>query len=78
MNHELRDVTDYNYVLDIIDNFNKWHYGYLLKTKSAEKVLKNIKIYIENFGKCKILQVDNGTEFKNEQLDRYCLEIILN
>jgi hypothetical protein len=43
-----------------------------IKTKITEEVLKNIEIEIENFGKCKKLQVDNGTEFKNEQLDRYC------
>ena len=30
LNQELRDVTDYNYVLDIIDHFSKWNYGYLL------------------------------------------------
>ena len=74
LNQELRDVTDYNYVLDNIDHFSKQYYGYLLKTKTAEEVLKNIEIYIENFGICKIPQVDNGTEFKNEKLDRYCLE----
>ena len=74
MNQELKDVTDYNYVLDIIDHFSKWYYGYLLKTKTAEEVLKNIEIFMENFGKCKILQTDNGTEFKNTLLERYCLE----
>ena len=35
LNQELRDVTDYNYVLDIIDHFSKWYYGYLLKTKTS-------------------------------------------
>ena len=74
MHQELRNVSDYNYVLDIIDHFSKWYYGYLLKAKTAEEVLKNIEIYIENFGICKILQVDNGTEFKNEKLNRYCFE----
>ena len=37
-------------------------------------MLKKIEIYIENFGKCKILQVDNGKEFKNAILERFCLE----
>ena len=74
LNQELKDVTDYNYVLDIIAHFSKWYYGYLLKTKTAEEVLKNIEIFMENFGKCKILQTDNGTEFKNTLLERYCLE----
>ena len=43
-----------------------------MKTKSAEEVLKKIDIFIENFGKPKILQVDNGTEFTNNLLDSYC------
>ena len=64
LNQELRDVTDYNYVLDIIDHFSKWYYDYLLKAKSAEEVLKNIEIYIENFSKYKILQIDNGKNIK--------------
>ena len=29
---------------------------------------------MENFGKYKILQVDNGTEFKNKVLEKYCYE----
>ena len=74
LNQDIRDITDYNYVLDIIDHFSKWYYGYLLKTKEAEEVLKKIDTYMENFGKCKILQVDNGTEFKNKELERYCHE----
>ena len=24
LNQDIRDITDYNYVLDIIDHFNKW------------------------------------------------------
>ena len=74
LNQDIRDITDYNYVLDIIDHFSKWYYGYLLKTKEAEEVLKKIDTYMENYGKCKILQVDNGTEFKNKELERYCHE----
>ena len=61
-------------MLDIIDHFSKWYYGFLLKTKEAEDVLKKIEIYMENFGKCKILQVDNGKELKNKVLEKYCHE----
>jgi len=31
-------------------------------------------MFIESFGKYKILQVDNGTEFKNKLLEGYCKE----
>ena len=40
----------------MIDHFSKWYNGYLLKTKKA---------------KDKIIQVDNGTEFKNNLLKMY-------
>ena len=70
--NEIREETGFNYVLDIIDHFSKWYAGYPLKTKDANEVLKNIEKFIENFGKCKILQVDNGTEFKNKVLQNYC------
>ena len=29
-------------------------------------------MYLENFGKCKILPADNGTEFNNKLLEDYC------
>lgn len=69
---EIKIKTGFKYFLDIIDHFSKWYNGYLLKTKEAYELLKKIEIYIENFGKCKILQVDNGIEFKNNLLHTYC------
>ena len=74
LNNSIQENSGYKYVIDIIDHFSKWYGGYLLKTKSAEEVLKKIDFYIENFGKPKILQVDNGTEFSNNLLDSYCIE----
>ena len=71
---EIADKTDYKYILDIVDHFSKWYYGYLLKTKTKEEVLKNIEIYCELFGMPKILQTDNGGEFKNNNLERFCHE----
>ena len=32
--------TGYKYILDIVDHFSKWYYGYLLKSKEGEEVLK--------------------------------------
>ena len=72
LSDDIKSETDYKYVLDILDHFSKWYNGYLLKTKEAEKVLKKIELFIENFGKCKILQVDNGKGFRNKLLETYC------
>ena len=71
---EIKIKTGFKYILDIIDHFSKWYNGYLLKTKEAYELLKKIEIYIENFGKCKILQVDNGIEFKNKIIS--CIHIV--
>ena len=70
---EIASTTKYKYILDIVDHFSKWYYGYLLHTKEAKEILKNIEIFCENFGNPKILQTDNGKEFKNDLLNTYCL-----
>ena len=54
-----------------MDHFSKWAYSFLLVDKSMSMVLSKIKLYILNFGKCKIFQTDNGTEFKNKELKLY-------
>ena len=72
LNNEIKEETGYKYILDIIDHFSKWYNGYLLKTKESKEICKKIDIYIENFGKCNILQVDNGPEFRNNLLESYC------
>ena len=66
-NDNLKTNNDYEYCLDIIDHYSKWLYCYLLPDKTMVKVVSKIKVYIMNFGKCKIFQTDNGTEFKNAE-----------
>ena len=68
MDAELKINNNYNYCLDIIDHFSKWDYSYLLEDKTMFLVISKIKLFIMNFGKCKIFQSDNGTEFKNLEL----------
>ena len=63
-----------NYILDIVDHFSKWYYGYTLITKEAQEVFNKIEIFFENFGYPSILQVDNGGEFDNNILNNYCAE----
>ena len=48
-----------NYCLDIIDHFSKWEYSYLLEDKTMFLVISKIKLFIMNFGKCKIFKMDN-------------------
>jgi hypothetical protein len=51
------------YIIDIIEHFSKWYYGYLLKTKKQKKH-KKIDYFIKNFVEPKILQTDNVKEYK--------------
>ena len=71
---EIANNIEYKYILDIVDHFSKWYYGYPLKTKEAKEVCRKIEIFCENFGLPKILQTDNGKEFDNKILNDYCLE----
>ena len=69
---EISLEIDYKYILDIVDHFSKWYYGYLLKSKNADEVLIHIENFCELFGYPKILQTDNGGEFKNKKLENFC------
>ena len=71
---EICEKTEYKYILDIVDHFSKWYYGYLLKNKTKEEVLKKIELFCELFGIPKILQTDNGGEFKNNIIENFCNE----
>ena len=73
LDNEFKINTQYEYCLDIVEHFSKWCYSYLLPDKSMKLVLSKIKLFILNFGKCKIFQTDNGIEFKNKEL-RFYLE----
>lgn len=61
------------YILNILDHFSKFAYSFNQKAKSGKEVLSNLKIFIKKFGKLEIIQVDNGGEFSNKDLDNYCV-----
>ena len=71
---EIANLTNYKYILDIVDHFSKWYYGYLLHSKEAKEILKKLEIFFENFGAPKILQTGNWKEFKNEIIKNFCIE----
>ena len=75
---KIYNKSGYRYIIDIVDHFSKWYYGYLLKTKSAEEVLLKIDTFIQSFGEPKIFQCDNGTEFSNRLLKNYCIDNNIN
>jgi len=59
-------------ILFIIDHFSKYMNSFLLKNKSMISVITKIKLFINNNGKCKLLQSDNGKEFDNREMYIFC------
>lgn len=66
------EKSGFKFKLEIIDHFSKWLWCYPLINKEIKTVLINIKKYIISFGKPKIFQTDNGTEFINKEIKLYC------
>ena len=66
--------TKYKYIIDSIDHFSKFYWGFLIIDKSAETTLKKIKNFIGINKKPIILQSDNGLEFKNKLLSDFLKE----
>ena len=66
--------TEYKYIIDCIDHFSKFYWGFLIRDKTAETTLHKIKNFIGIFKKPKIIQTDNGKEFKNRLLENYLEE----
>ena len=69
--------TDENakYIISIIDTFSKFGYCYILNNKRDDSVLGKIKDFINKFGKSNSIQTDNGKEFTNALLSKYCDEL---
>eukprot|EP01130_Rhizamoeba_saxonica_P005834 TRINITY_DN230_c2_g2_i2.p1 TRINITY_DN230_c2_g2~~TRINITY_DN230_c2_g2_i2.p1 ORF type:complete len:205 (-),score=-6.07 TRINITY_DN230_c2_g2_i2:8-622(-) len=67
-----QDFGNFVPILVVIDELSKYIFARVLKSKSASDVLKAIKsIYRTMRNRPKIVQSDNGTEFKNKTLTAY-------
>ena len=69
---EIVDITNYKYVIDIIDVFSKWIWSYPVYDKSGATALRCFRKYVFSFGKPNILHTDNGLEFKNTLIENFC------
>jgi len=65
LDDNLKEITGYTWVIDMIDHFSK----YLLSKAVKNNNTKNIQICMKNYFNCigypKIIQSDNGSEYKN-------------
>ncbi|KAK1421896.1 hypothetical protein QVD17_24616 [Tagetes erecta] len=73
----VQSIGQKSYYLVIIDDFTRFSWVYFLHAKSeTTELLKEFIIKVENQldSKVKILRSDNGTEFKNVNVDSLCAE----
>lgn len=59
---------EYKYILHIIDHFSKYSSTFPLTSKEATETAERLAVWIGLFGPPKILQCDNGGEFKGATL----------
>ena len=67
-----KEITGYSYVIEIIDHFSKFLKSYPVKENNAKNALLCIKDFCNYIGFPKILQSDNGSEYKNNIIKEYC------
>ncbi|GKD08901.1 putative ribonuclease H-like domain-containing protein [Tanacetum coccineum] len=63
------------YCLVVIDDFSRFTWVFFLATKDETSgILKSFIIGIENLvdHKVKVIRCDNGTEFKNKEMNQFC------
>ena len=73
MQLDIKEISKpYRYILNIIDHFSKYVWSFLQVTKLADETLENMKKLLAILPlHPKIVQSDNGGEFKNGKLKDY-------
>ena len=66
------DETGYTYILDIIDYFSEFIMSYPLVKNDSINTLNSIRQFCMLLGCPKILQTDNGGEYKNHIMKDFC------
>ena len=68
----IKDISGYNYVVEIIDHFSKFLKSYAISENNATNILIYLKDFCYYIGMPKILQTDNWTKYKNTILKEFC------
>ena len=65
LDQDLKKITGYSWVIDLIDHFSKFLMSIPVKNNNADNILFCIKQFVNYIGKPKIFQSDIITEYKN-------------
>ena len=68
----LQPDRNYKYVLTCVDHFSKYKWCFLIPNKEPSTILERLEIVFSTFTKPNIFQSDNGTEFKNSDVKKFC------
>ena len=70
--NSLAELSGYTLVIDVIDHFTKYLWSYPVKNNDSNNALNSIKSFCKIIGFPKILQSDNGSEYKNNIISNFC------
>lgn len=65
------ELTGFSYVIEIIDHFSKFLKSYPVKENNSKNALICIKDYCNYVGYPKLIQTDNGLEYKNSTIKEF-------
>ena len=72
IHNELMLVSGFTWVIDIIDHFSKYLMSFPISNNNAQYFLNYLKEFCILKGIPKILQTDNGSEYKNNLFNTFC------
>jgi len=72
IHNELMIVSGFAWVIDIFDHFNKYLRSFPISNNNAQNYLNYLKEFCILKGIPKILQTDNGAEYKNNLFNIFC------
>ena len=64
----LKPSRSYRWVMHAVDHYSKNHWAFPMRNKKSSTVASYLELLFQQTGPFKILQCDNGTEFKGEVL----------
>ena len=71
LDEDLKIITRFHWVVDIIDHFSKFLMSIPIKNNNANNILCCLKEFVNYVGKPEIFQSDNGSEYKNNIIKNY-------
>jgi hypothetical protein len=71
LDDELKSLTGFNWVMDIIDHFSKFLMSIPVENNNGINILCSLKEFINYAGKPKEFQSDNGAEYKNNLIKNF-------